>query len=173
MANSMSEACPEPAAAGPTLLYHGSNYGGVESIDPHRRRSDGELLCMSASINVARRYGHTITCFEVREGLPVKRISVRDFFQGDKGLPDYHAEGFVAVVLEGDPDCYDFPADSWFILHKSAVKVHSWLNASEAQAKDDGLPFKIEPDGPHDRGWDVWVAEHGEELEPAPRRVAP
>lgn len=151
--------------------FHGGNVA-VPQIDPYIYGEDDELLCASASINVAKRYGEVITAFTLND-LPVKRMTVKEWFTVDESsknlVADLRKAGFAAVVVEGDEASFDFPVETVFVLSPEALSFDRVLSEEEALGANDGIP-SCDPCGPSACGWDLYLADqYGGDLHEALR----
>lgn len=143
-------------------FYHGGGHP-VTCIDPSLEGADGELLCASASPNVARRYGDTVSVFDL-DTEKVIHASVLDWFRG--GCPEIaqlRLDGVHAVIVDGDPNIFDFPADTLFVIAPEAVKFTRVLTPSDLEALDDGRSTIHDPAGPNDREWALYAKNHLED----------
>lgn len=141
------------------VFFHGS-CSVLTSIDPTQFSNDGELLCASASVNVARRYGAVITRIRLTEISEEKvfKSSVFDWFNARvPSIDKLREQGIKLVILIGTPESFDFPSDTLFVLDSNAVVLDSFLHDDEIKALDDGLSIKHEPTGPSDTGWVCYV----------------
>jgi hypothetical protein len=149
----------------PQYVYHGG-HAPVLHLNPKQLGPDGELLCTSESVNVARRYGAVVTRFALND-VPTKTMSVRDWTANARGLNTLRAEGYLAVRVTGDAACFDFPVDMVVVLDPAAVTMDSVLNAAELRALSDGFSASHEPDGPVAAGWSEWLADLGGDIDEA------
>lgn len=115
---------------------------------------EGFVLYLSASANLARRYGPYVTRFTL---LPSKLVvlALRDW--GATASPE--EETADAIVVLGDADCYDFQADMLAVKNPAVLQFQEVLSPAQLALHDDGLPVLQEPAGPADRGWSVWVKD--------------
>lgn len=141
--------------------YHGGN-SAVTRIDPHQVAGDGELLCTSLSVNVARRYGSVITRFALND-VPTKTMSVSDWLNDVEPLKAIRKEGFLAVVVTGEKDRFDFPVDMVVALDVAALSFDCILSDDEMLALRDEFSDMHAPDGPAAVGWDIWLEDLGGE----------
>jgi hypothetical protein len=136
--------------------YHGSS-GPVATIYPGRRGADGELLCLSASVNVARRYGATVSQFSLpRDSLTI-RYALADWMTNRAPTIDQlRDEGYHAVIIEAGTDSFDFPVETLFVLSPDAVEYSGTLSPESIARLDDSLPVTSEP-APGQPGWREYV----------------
>lgn len=139
------------------VVYHGGPRP-LQRIRDDRFGADGELLCASTSVNVARRYGPAVSRFLVN-AVQARRMSIKEFFADGKPFHGLRQEGVQLAIVTGEEDSYDFPRDTFFVMAPEAFTFDGVLTNEELFRLDDGLPVKNEPDGPSDRGWERFVAD--------------
>lgn len=138
------------------IFYHGGE-AAIEKIDAGRVSSDGELLCASASVNVARRYGPVVSKFELL-ATKVKTVSVIEWMSGiSPANEDLRLSGYEAMVVTGNGG-FDFPKDTLFILIPAAVRYLGTMSDAELLAKDDGLAKSHAP-RPSEPGFSTYVED--------------
>jgi hypothetical protein len=145
--------------------YHGGD-SAVSRINPHEFAGDGELLCTTLSVNVARRYGPVITRFAVND-VPTKTMSIAEWLNDVESLKCLRKEGYFAVVVTGEKDRFDFPVDMVVVLDVAAVTFDRVLSADEMLALRDDFSDMHGPDGPAAVGWDLWLEDLGENIDDA------
>lgn len=136
-------------------FYHGGE-NAVRKIDASRTSDDGEHLCASASVNVARRYGDVISEFKVNEGFDVAHMSRSDWMHNaGPTMDEMRTAGYGVVIV--DPDgSFDFPRKMLVVLNPDSVSFVREVPVAVLGVLDDGLAFK-EPRGPGERGWAKYV----------------
>lgn len=140
------------------LLYHGGTTPLTTIAD--RENEDGGVLCASASINVAERYGEHVVAVRLSADANVREISINRWFHGDEWDRETAlAEGYDALRIHGEAGRYDFPADMVLALHPDALEIVGPVDAEQRAALDDGHARRHEPHGPGDREWDTWMAD--------------
>lgn len=138
------------------IFYHGGA-AAIEKIDAGRVSSDGELLCASASVNVALRYGPVVSKFELLAS-NVKTVSVIEWMSGaSPANEDLRLSGYEAMVVSGN-DGFDFPKDTLFILAPAAVRYLGTASEAELLAKDDGLAKSHAP-RPSEPGFSTYAKD--------------
>lgn len=145
--------------------YHGGD-SAVTRIDPHQVAGDGELLCTSLSVNVARRYGPVITRFAVND-VRTKAMSIGDWLNDVGHLKAIRKEGYLAVVVTGEKDRFDFPVDMVVALDVAALTFDCILSDDEMLALRDDFSDMHGPDGPAAVGWDNWLEDIGGNVDDA------
>ena len=136
--------------------YHGGARP-VSTIDPGRRGADGELLCLSASVNVARRYGGTVSQFSLPRDALVIRYAHADWMTNRAPTIDQlRDEGYHAVIIEAGTGSFDFPVETLFVISPDAVEFPGTLSPDKIARLDDGLPVTSEP-APGQPGWPEYV----------------
>lgn len=139
--------------------YHGGETVVIR-IDPHQVAGDGELLCTTLSVNVARRYGPVITRFVLND-VPTKTMSVLDWLNDVESLDVIRKDGYLAVVVMGEKDRFDFPVDMVVALDVAALSFDCILSDDEVLALRDEFSDMHAPDGPAAVGWDTWLEDLG------------
>jgi hypothetical protein len=143
-------------------FYHGGPHA-VTHIDADQFGADGELLCASASPNVARRYGEVVSVFDLATD-KVVRASVSDWFRGNcPDIEQLRKDGVHAVVVDGNAGIFDFPVDTVFVIAPEALDFRQVLSHEELAAIDDGRSIVHDPQGPGDREWDLYASNHVDE----------
>lgn len=141
--------------------FHGGNVA-VPHIDPYIYGADDELLCASASINVAKRYGDVITALTLNDLAAVKRMTIKEWFTVDESsknlVADLRKTGITAIIVEGDKNSFDFPVETVFVLSPEALKFDRVLSEEEAIDEDNGIPSSY-PCGPASDGWGLYVTD--------------
>lgn len=136
--------------------YHGGS-AAVAAIDSGRQGADGELLCLSASPNVARRYGETVSRFSLPLDALVIRYAHADWMTNrSPSIAELRDEGYHAVIVEPGQASFDFPAETLFVIASNAVEYRGVLSAAELASLDDGLATTHEP-APGKTGWHEYV----------------
>lgn len=136
------------------VYYHGSEASQL-TLDATRRNEDGAILCLSASVNVARRYGPFVHRFRLRP-CTLGRMSVTEWMNSQGPL----SKQVPAIIVERNQDAYDFPEDMLVLLNTNIISHLGTLQQDELTLLDDGHPFLHQPVGPSDRGFAHWVASH-------------
>jgi len=138
------------------VYFHGSGKP-VTAID-ERNGADGELLCLSGSVNIARRYGEIISRFTLSEDAVVYECTLLDWMSGRAPTcSQLAAEGYAAAVVAAETSSFDFGAPTIFVLRADVFQYGGVASAEEIASLDDGLAFSHEPKSPGDRGWAVFV----------------
>lgn len=141
------------------VYYHGGS-GPVHVISPNWYGADGELLCASASVNVALRYGSVVSKFVLNPNAHVLRIPLSQLFAPTTPSFDcMRAEGMDAVLVAPSSDSFDFPAATVFVLRADALRFVETVSPAMIAALDDGLSTVHAPVGPQAPGWSVYVAD--------------
>lgn len=130
------------------LFYHGSS-----SRVPFRgyreqagRSDEIDMLFLSRSPNVARRYGTLYSLAVDTGGLPA--ITVDQWFSGR--CP----EG--SFLISGDRG-YDFPVDTLVLREPPANR---FVQVADPDELDDGLAIVHDPASPSDPQFEEYIAEH-------------
>ena len=142
--------------------YHGSA-APVPVIHPRRFAVDGELLCTTLSVNVARRYGPVVSRFRINN-VRTKTLTVREWMSNSIPLQQLRQEGYSAVRVKGDRDCFDFPVDMVVVLDATALTFDKVLDPAEIVELVDEFSDTHEPEGPSAPGWLEWSADHGDHV---------
>lgn len=154
------------AAFESSTWYHGGT-APVSAIDPSRRSPDGELLCLSASPNVARRYGNVVSRFALPRDALVIRYALPDWMcNRAPAIDQLRDEGYHAVIIDAGSGSFDFPVETLFVITSDAVEYSGTLTAAELTRLDDGLPVTSEP-APGQPGWQEFVGSIYDGDEPA------
>ncbi|GBO89202.1 hypothetical protein [Marinobacter salsuginis] len=132
----------------PTVtFYHGASAPDFEGWKADRGRSDeADMLFLSRSPNVARRYGRVFKIDYPVTGIPA--ISVEDWFSGQCPATSF--------LILGDGG-YDFPVDTLVLREDPETEFHA---VADIEALDDGLAFIHDPLSPEDRQFDAYITEH-------------
>lgn len=139
---------------GTRMFFHGGK-NAVRAIDPDTFGPDGELLCGSASPNVALRYGPIVTRLTVARWTS---MTLQEFWANTTSFETLRARGIGAVVVTGDPQMFDFPVDTVFILDSASTRCEpNGCDVDSLAQQLDGLPQR-EPAGPSEPGWDLYLA---------------
>ncbi|WP_372997624.1 hypothetical protein [Marinobacter sp.] len=134
-------------ATSTVTFYHGAAAGGFTGWQPDRGRSDeADMLFLSRSPNVARRYGRVFSLAYPADGLPA--ISVDDWFSG--ACPE------SSFLILGDGG-YDFPVDTLVLREDPHA---DFVPVADLESLDDGLAFTHDPLSPDDRQFEAYIAEH-------------
>jgi predicted Zn-dependent protease len=148
-------------------FYHGGA-DAVFSIDPARVGADGEILCASASVNVAQRYGDVISTFEIATDR-IERITVSEWFGADSSsggepvsVAEHKRNGVEAIVVTGSAESFDFPSDTLFVLTPNALEFVKVLTTAEINIADEGFAVVHDPEGPGHVGWELFVRSNGD-----------
>ena len=131
---------------GINTFYHGSAGPNFSGWRPDRGASDdADMLFLSRSPNVARRYGRVFSLQHDTRHLP--RITVQDWWKGT--IPD------VTFIILGNSG-YDFPVDTLILRHPPASSFQEVINP---EGLDDGLAFTHHPLFPEARQFEVFIAD--------------
>lgn len=148
------QSCALTERTGTRMFFHGGK-NAVRAIDPDTFGPDGELLCGSASPNVALRYGPIITRLTVARWTS---MTLQEFWANTTSFETLRARGIGAVVVTGDPQMFDFPVDTVFILDSASTRCEpNGCDVDSLAQQLDGLPQR-EPAGPSEPGWDLYLA---------------
>lgn len=138
---------------GSRIFFHGGS-NPLSKILPEKIGVDGEMLCASASPNVARRYGEHVAKIEVSEWW---NMTLDEFFANKLKFKELRQCGVKAVIVAGNREAFDFPVDTLFLLSASAAKIISNHHRVLSFADDD-LPSEY-PLGPASAGWEWYVTD--------------
>ena len=136
-----------PAAMQTTMFYHGASQPGFTGWRDDRGRSDeADMLFLSRSPNVARRYGEVFRLELQVDTLPV--ITLDDWFNGD--CPG------TSFIIRGDGG-YDFPVDTLVLREDPRT---TFVPVVDVESLDDGLAITHDPVSPDDRQFQAYLTEH-------------
>jgi hypothetical protein len=116
--------------------FHGGPHA-LTNIDAARRNDDGFLICLTASVNVAQRYGSVVMEFSL-EAEDVLTITPREWADNDPRIDG----GEAIVVVSGHEESFDFPVDVLHVRLRDAVKILGVLPEADLKALNDGLATK-------------------------------
>jgi hypothetical protein len=135
--------------------YHGSE-APLTHLNQSRLNDDNVGLCLSASVNIARRYGPFVSRF-VLERAVLQELSIQEWMGGRAAAEA--SEGIDGLLVCGDRSIYDFQADMLAVTNLSVLKFDRVLTTAELEQLDDGFSALHEPTGPSSRGWAEFVAD--------------
>ena len=129
------------------IFYHGSSSQAFHGYREQGGHSDEQdMLFMSRSANVARRYGTVYALHYEASALPV--ITVEEWFCGQS----HHG----SFLIQGDGG-YDFPVDTLVLREDPA---NSFVLVPSPDELDDGLAIVHDPTSAEDRQFEQYIEEH-------------
>jgi len=135
--------------------YHGSATP-LTQLSLSRLNDDNVGLCLSASVNIARRYGPFVSRFVLDEAV-LQELSILEWMAGS--VTAEANKGVDGLLVCGERGVYDFQADMLAVTNLSVLRFDSILNPAEMEQLDDGFSTLHEPTGPSSRGWAEFVAD--------------
>jgi hypothetical protein len=134
------------------VYYHGS-WTVTRELTPEHTGGPGMARCLTASVNVARRYGPLVSAFALKP-CTLARMTLERFYLGVHPKVD---EPVDALLITGNKSRYDTPVDMLIVQNPAILTFSRVLRPEEFALLDDGLPVLEEPMGPVDPGWETWV----------------